>query len=60
MTTVTLAMAGYSYDLRDVPENILELLSRLDVCMGALENHLIAEDVIYGDSAYGRKERKDE
>lgn len=30
--TVTLAMAGYSYDLRDVPENILELLSRLDVC----------------------------
>lgn len=58
--TVTLAMAGYSYDLRDVPENILELLSRLDVCMGALENHLIAEDVIYGDSAYGRKERKDE
>ncbi len=58
--TVTLAMSGYSYDLRDVPENILELLSRLDVCMGALENHLIAEDVIYGDSAYGRKERKDE
>lgn len=58
--TVTLGVAGYSYDLRDVPENILEMLSELGVCMGALEHHLITEDVIYGDSTYTRREYEDE
>lgn len=36
------------YDLRDVPPCLLELLASGDVCLGALEEHLVREDVVYG------------
>ena len=58
--TVTLSMAGYSYDLRDVPENLLEVLAGLDVCMGELEEHLMVGDIIYSDAVLVRKEHEDE
>lgn len=58
--TVTLSIAGYSYDLRDVPENLLEVLAGLDVCMGELEEHLMVGDIIYSDAVLVRKEHEDE
>lgn len=40
--------ADYHYDLRDVPEGLLALLRNSGICLGELEERLMAEDIIYG------------
>lgn len=40
--------ADYHYDLTDVPEWELSVLAMMGVCLGNLEELLIAEDVVYG------------
>lgn len=46
--TVTVAQADYRYDLTDVPEWELSTLAMLGVCLGNLEEKLMAEDTVYG------------
>lgn len=46
--TVTIAEADYDYDLRDVPPEIMEMLTSAQVCIGELEERLILEDIVYG------------
>lgn len=46
--TVTVCQADYRYDLTDVPEWELSALAMMDVCLGNLEERLMAEDVVYG------------
>lgn len=46
--TVTIAEAGYDYDLRDVPPYLLEMLAASGICIGELEERLILEDTVYG------------
>ena len=45
--TVTVAQADYRHDLTDVPEWELSVLSMMGVCLGSLEERLMAEDVVY-------------
>lgn len=47
--TVTISMAGYDHDLRDVPPYLLEMLAEAGICLGELEEHLIEDDWVYGD-----------
>lgn len=46
--TVTIGMAGYDHDLRDVPPYILEMLAEAGICLGELEEHLMTEKILYG------------
>ena len=45
---VLISLAGYNYDLRDVPPETLEMFINANVCLGELEERLIMEDTIYG------------
>ena len=42
-----MAQADYRHDLTDVPEWELSVLSMMGVCLGSLEERLMAEDVVY-------------
>ena len=44
----TVAQADYRYDLTDVPEWELSTLAMMGVCLGELEERLMAEDIVYG------------
>ena len=46
--TVVSGQADYRYDLTDVPEWELSALAMMGVCLGNLEERLMAEDVVYG------------
>lgn len=46
--TVTISEAGYDHDLRDVPPYLLEMLAAAGICLGELEERLMAEDLVYG------------
>ena len=46
--TVTVAQADYRFDLTDVPEWELSTLAMMGVCLGSLEERLMAEDIVYG------------
>ena len=35
-------------DLRDLPADLLETFMAVGTCLGRLEEHLIAEDTVYG------------
>ena len=44
--------AGFSgsyQDLEDVPETELVLLQAVHTCLGELEDHLMTEDIVYGE-----------
>ena len=45
---LTVSASSHRYDLRDVPEDLLDVLIEAGACLGALEKHMILEDVIYG------------
>ena len=45
---MTVGQADYRYDLTDVPEWELSTLAMLGVCLGNLEEKLMAEDTVYG------------
>lgn len=47
--TVTIGMAGYDHDLRDVPPYLLEMLAEAGICLGNLEEHLMTEKILYGE-----------
>lgn len=47
-STVTIAAAGYDCDLRDIPQDTLEMFRAANVCLGELQERLIAEDTVYG------------
>lgn len=47
--SVTISEADYDYDLRDVPEEVLEMFRDAEICVGELEERLILGDVVYGD-----------
>ncbi len=44
--SVTVYAADHKHDLSDVPENLWPLLESLDICLGILEQRLIAGEVI--------------
>ncbi len=46
--TVKLSVADYDYDLRDVPEQTLEMFAATGVCLGELDERLILGDIVYG------------
>ena len=46
--TVMVGQADYRYDLTDVPAWVLEILASHGVCLGALEDRLMEEDIVYG------------
>ena len=45
--SVIISAAGYRYDLRDVPLELLDIFGDAGSCLGELEEHMILEDVIY-------------
>lgn len=47
-STVTISAAGYDHDMTDVPPIIVDMLADAGVCLGALEEHLIRGDIVYG------------
>ena len=47
--TVTIGVAGYDHDLRDVPPNLLEMLAEAGICLGELEEYLMTEKILYGE-----------
>ena len=47
--TVTIVEADYEFDLSDVPQEFLDVFINSGVCLDALEEHLITEDIVYGD-----------
>lgn len=46
--SVTISEAGYRYDLRDLPDELLATFAEAGTCLGRLEEHLIMEDTVYG------------
>ena len=46
--TVTISEADYDHDLRDVPEEVLEMSRATGICVGELEERLIVGDTVYG------------
>ena len=46
--TITVLAAEHRYDLRDIPVELLEIFMEVGTCLGKLEEHLIAEDIVYG------------
>lgn len=51
--TVMVAQAEYRFDLTDVPEWVRSTLEALGVCMGNLEELLMAEEPIHGSKGGG-------
>lgn len=47
--TVTIGVAGYDHDLRDVPPYLLDMLAEAGICLGELEEHLMTEKILYGE-----------
>ena len=47
--TVTIGVAEYDHDLRDVPPYLLEMLAEAGICLGVLEEHLMTEKILYGE-----------
>ena len=41
--------ACYEHDLTDIPDDFLEMLSDSGICLDVLEEHLMAEDTVYGE-----------
>ncbi len=48
MHSVIISEAGYRYDLRDLPPELLDTFAAAGICLGKLEEHLIMEDTVYG------------
>lgn len=46
--SVTISEAGYRYDLRDIPAELLTTFAEAGTCLGQLEEHMITEDTVYG------------
>lgn len=46
--TVEIFVAGYDHDLRDLPQETLEMFLAANVCLGELEERLIVGDAVYG------------
>lgn len=46
--TITVLAAEHRYDLRDLPADLLDTFMAAGTCLGKLEEHLIAEDTVYG------------
>ena len=47
--TVTIGVAEYDHDLRDVPPYLLDMLAEAGICLGELEEHLMTEKILYGE-----------
>lgn len=47
--TVTIGVAEYDHDLRDVPPYLLDMLAEAGICLGDLEEHLMTEKILYGE-----------
>ena len=47
--TVIITQADYQHDLRDVPEEFLEMFVEQGICMDELERHLMMGDNVYGE-----------
>ncbi len=45
--TVTIYAAQHRHDLSDIPEDLFPLLHELGLCMGALEEKIIHEEVVH-------------
>lgn len=45
---MTISEADYDHDLRDVPEEVLEMFRATGICVGELEERLIVGDTVYG------------
>lgn len=48
--SVIISAAGYRYDLRDVPLELLDIFGDAGSCLGELEEHMILEDIVYGST----------
>lgn len=46
---VTVMEAEYKHDLSDVPQNILEILKEMGICMSGINECLMTEKIIYGE-----------
>lgn len=46
--TVSIFPAGHDHDLRDLPPETVEMFLAANVCLGELEERLIAGDTVYG------------
>lgn len=46
--TITVLAAEHRYDLRDLPAGLLATFAEAGTCLGRLEEHMIAEDTVYG------------
>lgn len=40
---------SYDHDLSDIPKDFLEMLEAAGVCLGELNEHLMLEDIVYGE-----------
>ena len=49
-----LVEADYHFDLTDIPAPLLDTLRECDVCMSDLEDKLVQEDVVYGNTSEDR------
>ena len=60
--TVTIGVAEYDHDLRDVPPYLLEMLGEAGICLGELEEQLMVGNLIYGErtACNGQEEHGDE
>lgn len=47
--TVTIGIAEYDHDLRDVPPYLLEMLAEAGICLGEFEKYLVTEKILYGE-----------
>lgn len=47
--TVTIGIAEYNHDLRDVPPYLLEMLAEAGICLGEFEKYLVTEKNLYGE-----------
>ena len=47
--TVTIGIAEYNHDLRDVPPYLLEMLAEAGICLGEFEKYLVTEKILYGE-----------
>jgi len=46
---ILVGRANYEHDISDVPDDLLEMLVTAGVCVSELEEHLMEDDVIYGE-----------
>jgi antitoxin component of MazEF toxin-antitoxin module len=47
--SVTIVRVDYEFDLSDVPQDLLDIFISSGICLAELEEHLMTEDVVYGD-----------